>query len=570
MDDINFYFNTDREYPRHIKGGLEFETCVKKIGDKDYFDPNGKIWLDVRYDKIAPYIQTKDSSISCSGKRYKGIEFITEKPFPIIDIINNETKIGGATFWLIKHVGRSCAKNESGQVTCGTHVHMSSSKYTKKRYPYFETVMRYLWMQYFQPYFMVTFYKHQKRYSNEFAEQTDVDDGGSKYVMFNTKHTKSYDSEWHFEFRGYGEMLNRWQEIDGCPCGRFTGHNYLKMLMNLWEATEQLHDRLNLENMSFVEITGDSGLETSEEETKLIQSLDELTKLVAVRRMIQKESPTYLGTSKKREIDIDDFIKKDDIESYQQAVIAFNKDAAKNKLWTFINFFPVYRMIFGKKYAKKYTSEWPIPKPIIKKGNTIVFRIHITWHPDLQEMMISALSNRPKLFTYHVNYLHRKKNEQYLIPIGNRIQTKNDGSYANVMSFEFDNNSDNSDHDEKSFIITFKKKRDKTIKEKDVGDFIYNTLVEGVRYELRLNTNMYNQTNRVIYRDLAQAAIQDLEENEDLAGGGYEDIIDIVNEKDRIGRDFRIHVDYNVNVNKTFKEEDGVTVIQKNIYNLKF
>ena len=135
------------------------------------------------------------------------------------------------------------------------------------------------------------------------------------------------------------------------------------------------------------------------------------------------------------------------------------------------------------------------------------------------------------------------------------------------MSFEFDNNSDN---DDKSFIITFKKKRDKTIKEKEVGDFIYNTLVEGVRYELGLNTNMYNQTNKVIYRDLAHAAIQELEENEELAGPGYEDIIDIVNEKDRIGRDFRIHVDYNVNVNKTFKEEDGVTVIQQNIYNLKF
>ena len=361
-------------------------------------------------------------------------------------------------------------------------------------------------------------------------------------------------------------LLIRWQEIEGCPCGRFTGHNYLKMLMNLWEATEQLHDRLTLENMSFVNIIGDNELKTSEEETKLIKSLDELTKLVAVRRMIQKESPRYLGTNKKREFDIDDFIKKNDIESYQQAVIAFNKDAAKNKLWTFDNYFPVYRMLFGKKYAKKYTSEWPIPTPLMG-GNTIMFRIHITWHPDLQEMMISALSDKPKLFTYHVNYLHREKNEQYLIPIGNRIQTKNDGSYANVLSFEFDNNSDN---DDKSFIITFKKKRDKTIKEKEVGDFIYNTLVEGVRYELGLNTNMYNQTNKVIYRDLAHAAIQELEENEELAGPGYEDIIDIVNEKDRIGRDFRIHVDYNVNVNKTFKEEDGVTVIQQNIYNLKF
>ena len=185
-------------------------------------------------------------------------------------------------------------------------------------------------------------------------------------------------------------------------------------------------------------------------------------------------------------------------------------------------------------------------------------------------MMISALSDKPELFTYHVNFKHRKKNEQYLIPTGNRIQTKNDGSY-NIMSFEFHNNSDNSDNDDKSFIITFKKKRDKTIKEKDVGDFIYNTLVEGVRYELGLNTKSYESyVNKKIYRDLAHAAIQELEENEELAGGGYGDIIDIVDNKDRKWRDFRIHVDYNVNVNKTFKEEDGVTVIQKNIYNLKF
>lgn len=62
MDDITFYFNTNREYSKDIIGGLEFETCVKFDNEGEIFKKVNKRWvyndanpLKLDYSRLGPY-----------------------------------------------------------------------------------------------------------------------------------------------------------------------------------------------------------------------------------------------------------------------------------------------------------------------------------------------------------------------------------------------------------------------------------------------------------------------------------------------------------------------------------
>ena len=374
MDDITFYFNTNRKYSKDIIGGLEFETCVKD-NEGEIFKKVNKRWvyndanpLKLDYSRLGPYKPTVDTSIKCD-KGLMEVEFVTYEPYPIVDIMDKTTVVGKATRYILFDLANRCNKNNSGRVSCGTHVHMSGP-WSKKKYPYFDKCMRYLWIQYFQPYFVTKFYAHQDRYNNTYSKLS-THKKIKKYEMFNTDTTKKSDTLWHFEFRGYGEMIGRWET---------TGHQYLKMLMNLWEATVKLHDKLKLQTMDFVGIERQQGYLDDNK----INSDKVWTKLLEVRKLMQLASPNYVGTGIRRRINLLTQINTRNnkvIPNKKEAVYKFNMYA--EGLDDAIDY-SMYRLRFGKK--AEHTFNTPIPDPL-DLATGAFYKFHITWHPDLQPLM---------------------------------------------------------------------------------------------------------------------------------------------------------------------------------------
>ncbi len=208
-------FRTDKKYDKKTVGGIEIETCVECV-DCD----------------LGPYIATEDASIVC--KKKNPVEYITLKPYPIVDIMDKNTEIGRATVRLMERA-YGCRSVE-GLVSCGTHVHMSRKGITKEAYPHFHTLMRYLWIAYFQPYCLARFYRFQNRHLNtRYSKLSTEGDRDTKYQMFNELPSK-LGKTWRFEFRGYGEMRSGWGEN---PIAK----EYLKILMNMWTVAVQVYDR---------------------------------------------------------------------------------------------------------------------------------------------------------------------------------------------------------------------------------------------------------------------------------------------------------------------------------------
>ena len=191
---------------------------------------------------ISPYEATQDGSIRCPGNM-TSVEYVTPDPFPIVDIMNKNTQIGTATDAIMK-LSSGCIENRDGNISCGTHVHMSYQGISKEDYPGFNVLMRYLWIAFYQPYCIIVFYKWQKRYKNKFAELSSAYPKG-KYEMFNED--PSIDSWfWHFEFRGYGEMRSQWEN------GR--AKKYLKILMNMWLVAIDYYTHYKLQDVEDIQI----------------------------------------------------------------------------------------------------------------------------------------------------------------------------------------------------------------------------------------------------------------------------------------------------------------------------
>ena len=381
MDDITFYFNTNRKYSKDIIGGLEFETCVKFDNEGEIFNKrvyNDANLLKLDYSRLGPYKPTVDITLRCD-KGLTEIEFVTDEPYPIVDIMDKTTVVGKATRYILFDLANGCNENDSERISCGTHVHMSGP-WSKKKYPYFDKCMRYLWIQYFQPYFVTKFYAHQHRYTNTYSKLS-TDKKIIKYEMLNTDTTKKSDTLWHFEFRGYGEMIGRWET---------TGHQYLKMLMNLWEATVKLHDKLKLQTMDFVGIERQLG-------GNKINSDKVWTKLLEVRKLMQLASPNYVGTGIRRRINLLTQINTRTnkvIPNKKEAIYKFNmyaegQDDALN--------YSIYRLRFGKKAEHSFNTPIPDPDPLdLATGST--YKFHITWHPDLLPLMSTLVYRNDVIF----------------------------------------------------------------------------------------------------------------------------------------------------------------------------
>ena len=237
-------------YDKNIIGGIEIETCVDK-GLLGYVDD----WEE-SLSSFPPYENAVDTSINCD--KGVSVEYITQEPYPIVDIMDPSTKIGNATERIMNNRDDvyACAKNRSGFVSCGTHVHMSNPRLTMLTYPHFDKVMRYLWIQYYQPYCIHRFYKFQDRDKNEKYSKISTHVPRGKYEMFNVEPSYAglppdkYEREiaisehphhsWHFEFRGYGEMRTGW--TDENPIAK----EYLQILMNLWYEAELYYKHKNV------------------------------------------------------------------------------------------------------------------------------------------------------------------------------------------------------------------------------------------------------------------------------------------------------------------------------------
>ncbi len=162
--------------------GIEIETCCDNAPDLQYFN------------------KTTDGSIRC--KSGQPIEFVLDyryrQYYPnkegIMKEINN-----------IYEACSMCASNDDKQSTCGIHIHLSHPFVTKELYPGFD--------KYFHQYWTAYLYeklknKYNLRENNKYCIQNVCYyiDKFHKHRQLNLLPSFGYDTVWHFEFRGMGDI----------------------------------------------------------------------------------------------------------------------------------------------------------------------------------------------------------------------------------------------------------------------------------------------------------------------------------------------------------------------------
>jgi hypothetical protein len=238
---------------KKIRLGIEIETCLdtsklsrlKGFIKRDCSTTHKVAQSDCL--KLDLFDSTEDSSIKCDGL---GVEFISKtielKQWPkIMDQINTIVKYS-----------KECNKvsvddsdtsddeqtRKNMQNSCSTHIHMSCEGLNMRDHPDFDKVFLFHWINKYEPEFIETFYGERK--NNKYCipnvgcqEMYGIEGiGTAKNVMLNT--SPSYDvarygkefycdsADWHFEFRGYGQLLKDNIDIFNC---------YVKSLVKLWK-----------------------------------------------------------------------------------------------------------------------------------------------------------------------------------------------------------------------------------------------------------------------------------------------------------------------------------------------
>lgn len=224
MDFVENFFKPKKTYPKYLKGGIEIETCVSQD-------------TDVGQD-IGAYKPVQDGSINC-GFGLKSVEYRTENPYPLADVIDDDTDIGRNTAQVLAKA-ISC-----NLLSCSTHVHISN-KLTKNENPFFGYILLYLWLNYYQPYCFALFYQHEQRVDNEYAKTNDIDDQDdvdttaianncTKYKMMNFCPSYIRD-EWHAEFRGFGQIVTLKDKQ--------LWKTHIQVIMNMWLQAEDMQTTL--------------------------------------------------------------------------------------------------------------------------------------------------------------------------------------------------------------------------------------------------------------------------------------------------------------------------------------
>jgi hypothetical protein len=203
--------------------GIEIETCSNSpFASKTIKDDNNNE-IELKYFK-----KEMDCSIRCNkdSENNYPIEFVS-KIFKYKDLAENSDFYNEVK--QIVGAGNSCLKRKTKGgniewskekfVSCGTHIHMSNTKITKKEYPDFDKIITYIWIIDYQNDFINKYYLYQNRYKNPQCKKNtlvnfeqNMYDSKSKFRMLNilpsTENTKYNNEEvWHFEFRGLGEIV---------------------------------------------------------------------------------------------------------------------------------------------------------------------------------------------------------------------------------------------------------------------------------------------------------------------------------------------------------------------------
>lgn len=227
MNFIETFFGLREKYPKYLKGGIEIETCVSEDTDTTK--------------AIGEYKPVKDGSINCRFG-LKSVEYRTQNPYPLADVIDDNTDIGRNTTQVLAKA------NSCNLLSCSTHVHISS-QLTKNENPFFGYILLYLWLNYYQPYCFALFYQHEQRVDNQYAKTNDIDDQddvdtkshtnetlcSTKYRMMNF--CPSYiGDEWHAEFRGFGQIVTLKDKQ--------LWKTHIQVIMNMWLQAEAMQKRI--------------------------------------------------------------------------------------------------------------------------------------------------------------------------------------------------------------------------------------------------------------------------------------------------------------------------------------
>jgi len=279
-------------------GGVEIETCV------DYYklqeaDDSIQNLDDINSGllKNSFYKATPDGSIRCDPNSW-GIEFVA-KPKYLYDVIDapedmvydylnkkgdtSKITIGSDTKYLLTKLPSYCILK-----SCGTHVHMSIPVMTKDEYPQFNVVMRYFWLQFYQPIFIAFYDKGMERWKNDYS-LFSVPKPRGKYEMFNEYPSKE-SNYWHFEIRAFGDVERDWHLF--CE--------YVSVLMNMWVMAKEFYDNMPK--------TGKK-IEIYEERLENM-NMDQLLQMFFVRRKFDDSSVgDYLSVNESR-VTIDTLYKK--------------------------------------------------------------------------------------------------------------------------------------------------------------------------------------------------------------------------------------------------------------------
>ena len=168
-----------------------------KIDIEEYSSEVEKYWFGIKknYSKKIVGAILNNSIVSLTPMKKE----------PIIDIIDSYTESGK-------------------QLKDQYKIYMYYEDITIKKYPNFDTYMRWMWLAYWQPYCIVRFYK--ETCENDFCKPS-TEDATNENQIFNTvpsySESTNEKSLWCFEFRWCGDVSSGWKE-------------YIKILMNFWET----------------------------------------------------------------------------------------------------------------------------------------------------------------------------------------------------------------------------------------------------------------------------------------------------------------------------------------------
>ena len=240
-----------------LRVGIEIETCldISKLTKLKGFKEGdcSAIYRVAQSDclKLDKFDSTEDGSIHCGGL---GIEFIS-KTFnlkewnEVVEQINtivkyskecNEAPVDEYVY--DSDSDDDQVRKRNMQNSCSTHVHMSCEGINMRDHPDFDKMFLHHWINKWEPVFIEQFYGERK--SNKYCRPNFVYTlmygeegvGTAKRSMLNTSPSYDYDrygeefycdsADWHFEFRGYGQLLK--DNVDNFK-------EYIKALVKLWK-----------------------------------------------------------------------------------------------------------------------------------------------------------------------------------------------------------------------------------------------------------------------------------------------------------------------------------------------